>query len=88
MPGSNDGLNRAEGTAGAILKQRLDATLAGFGLTYVPEDVILPLVARGRLKRVLEDWCLPFPGYHLYYSGRRQLSPAFTLLIEALRYRE
>lgn len=69
------------------MKQRLDAALAGLGLTYVPEDMILQHVARGRLKRVLEDWCLPFPGYHLYYPSRRQLSPAFNLLVDALRYR-
>ena len=38
--------------------------------------------------RVLGDWCPPFPGYHLYYPSRRQQSPAFALLVEALRYRE
>jgi DNA-binding transcriptional LysR family regulator len=70
------------------MKQRLDAALAGLGLTYVPEDMIHAHVARGRLRRVLEDWCAPFPGYHLYYPGRRQLSPAFTVLVDALRYRE
>jgi DNA-binding transcriptional LysR family regulator len=40
-----------------------------------------------RLTRVLESWCPPFPGYHLYYPSRRHQSPAFTLLVEALRYR-
>ena len=69
------------------MKQRLDAALAGFGLTYVPEDVVLTHVSRGRLKRALEDWCPPFPGYHLYYPSRRQPTPAFTLLLEALRLR-
>src|SRR5229473_4686506 len=67
--------------------QMLNAALAGFGLAYVPEDLAQPHLARGRLKRVLEDWCPPFSGYHLYYPSRRQLTPAFALLVEALRYR-
>jgi DNA-binding transcriptional LysR family regulator len=67
--------------------QMLDAALAGFGLAYVPDDLAQPLVAKGRLKRVLEDWCTPFSGYHLYYPSRRQVTPAFALLIEGLRYR-
>ena len=52
--------------------QMLNAALAGFGLAYVPEDLAQPHLAKGRLKRVLEDWCPPFPGYHLYYPSRRQ----------------
>jgi len=67
--------------------QVLNAALAGFGLAYVPEDLAQPHVAAGRLKRVLEDWCAPFPGYHLYYPSRRHSSPAFALLVDALRYR-
>ena len=67
--------------------QMLNAALAGFGLAYVPEDLAQPHLAKGRLKRVLEDWCPTFPGYHLYYPSRRQSSPAFVLLVDALRYR-
>src|SRR5271165_565563 len=67
--------------------QMLNAALAGFGLAYVPEDVAQPHLAKGRLKRVLEDWCPPYSGYHLYYPSRRQPTPAFALLVEALRYR-
>ena len=67
---------------------KLDAALAGLGLAYVPEDVAAPHVAKGRLKRVLEDWCQPYSGYHLYYPSRRQSSAAFTLLIEGLRHRD
>jgi DNA-binding transcriptional LysR family regulator len=67
--------------------QMLNAALAGFGLAYVPEDVARPHLAKGRLMRVLEDWCPPFSGYHLYYPSRRQVTPAFSLLVEALRYR-
>ncbi|SRR6266508_910928 len=67
--------------------QMLNAALAGFGLAYVPEDLVLPHLAKGRLKRVLEDWCPPFSGYHLYYPSRRQSSAAFALLVDALRHR-
>ena len=67
--------------------QMLNAALGGFGLAFVLEDLAQPHIAKGRLKRVLEDWCPPFPGYHLYYPSRRQQSPAFALLVEALRYR-
>jgi DNA-binding transcriptional LysR family regulator len=67
--------------------QVLDAALAGLGLAYVPEDLARPYLARGRLKRVLEDWCAPWTGYHLYYPHRLQSSPAFALLVDALRYR-
>lgn len=67
--------------------QMLNAALAGMGLAYLLEDVVRRHIAAGRLKRVLADWCPPFPGYHLYYPSRRQPSPAFTLLVDALRYR-
>jgi DNA-binding transcriptional LysR family regulator len=67
--------------------QLLDAALAGFGLAYVPEDLVQSHIAKGRLKRVLEDWCPPYSGYHLYFPSRRQQTPAFALLIDALRYR-
>jgi DNA-binding transcriptional LysR family regulator len=66
---------------------RLRSVLAGLGLAYLPEDQARPLIADGRLIRVLADWCPPFQGYHLYYPSRRQSSPAFALLVEALRYR-
>ena len=65
----------------------LDAALAGFGLAYVPEDSVQAQLADGRLIRVLADWCPPYPGYHLYYPSRRQPTPAFALLVNALRYR-
>ena len=66
---------------------RLNAALAGFGLAYVPEDQVQTYLADGRLIRVLADWCPPFSGYHLYYPSRRQPTPAFALLVDALRYR-
>jgi len=67
--------------------QMLNAALAGFGLAYVPEDLVQAHLVRRRLKRVLEDWCPPYSGYHLYYPSRRQSSAAFTLLVDALRHR-
>jgi DNA-binding transcriptional LysR family regulator len=65
----------------------LAAALAGFGLAYVPEDTVQTHIADGRLIRVLADWCPYYPGYHLYYPSRRQPTPAFALLVNALRYR-
>jgi DNA-binding transcriptional LysR family regulator len=67
--------------------QMLNAALGGLGLAYVPEGLAQPHLVKGRLKRVLADWCPPYSGYHLYYPSRRQSSAAFALLVEALRYR-
>jgi DNA-binding transcriptional LysR family regulator len=67
--------------------QMLNAALAGLGLAYEPEALAQPHLAKGRLKRVLEEWCLPYSGYHLWYPSRRQSSAAFALLVDALRYR-
>uniref|UniRef100_A0A9E7ZXA4 LysR family transcriptional regulator n=1 Tax=Bosea sp. NBC_00436 TaxID=2969620 RepID=A0A9E7ZXA4_9HYPH len=70
-------------TASLMLKAALD----GHGLVYLTEGQVAPYLADGRLVRVLADWCEPFSGYHLYYPSRRQPTPAFSLLVEALRYR-
>ncbi|KAB1087543.1 LysR family transcriptional regulator [Neorhizobium galegae] len=67
---------------------RLNAALSGLGLTFLPEDIVTEHVAAGRLVRVLQDWCAPFPGYHLYYPSRRQASAAFVLVVDALRHRD
>jgi DNA-binding transcriptional LysR family regulator len=69
--------------AGALLQ----AALQGFGLAYLTEGHVQPYLSSGQLVRVLSDWCPPFSGYHLYYPSRRQPSPAFSLLVDALRYR-
>jgi DNA-binding transcriptional LysR family regulator len=69
------------------LALRLNAALAGLGLTYLPEDVVKTHLAKRQLVRVLADWCPKFSGYHLYYPSRRQHTPAFSLLVDALRYR-
>jgi DNA-binding transcriptional LysR family regulator len=65
----------------------LRAALAGFGLAYLPEDLAAKHLAAGRLKEVLKNWSPTFTGYHLYYPSRRQSSPAFSLVVDALRYR-
>jgi DNA-binding transcriptional LysR family regulator len=65
--------------------QILQAALDGYGLAYIPEDLVLSYVAAGQLGRVLDDWCPTFPGYHLYYPSRRQSSPAFRLILDSLR---
>lgn len=69
------------------IAMRLDAVRRGLGLAYMPDDLVEDDLREGRLVRVLEDWCEPFPGYHLYYPNRRHASPAFALLVDALRYR-
>jgi DNA-binding transcriptional LysR family regulator len=66
----------------------LRAAEAGFGIGFVPDDHARVALAEGRLVRVLADWCPPFPGYYLYYPSRKQPTPAFSLLVEALRYRD
>ncbi|MGY3585767.1 DNA-binding transcriptional LysR family regulator [Bradyrhizobium sp. USDA 4341] len=66
---------------------RIKAASAGLGLAYVAEDQVQAQIAKSQLVQVLDDWCAPFPGYHLYYPSRRQSSPAFALLVDALRYR-
>lgn len=67
--------------------QCVEAALEGLGLTYVPEDVALPYLDQRRLVRVLEPYSPYWDGYHLYYPSRRQSSPAFSALVEALRHR-
>lgn len=64
----------------------VDAALAGLGVAWLPEEEFAPHIEEGRLVRVLEDWCQPFPGFYLYYPSRRQPSPAFTLVVDALRF--
>jgi DNA-binding transcriptional LysR family regulator len=70
-----------------IALARLGA-LQGVGLAYLPLDYVAPRIGTGSLVSVLEEWCEPFPGYHLYYPSRRQHTPAFAVLVEALRYRD
>jgi DNA-binding transcriptional LysR family regulator len=65
----------------------LEAALAGHGLAYMFDDAVAADVEAGRLIPILQEWSLPFPGYYLYHPSRRQMPPALTALIAALRYR-
>ncbi|MCX7282564.1 MAG: LysR family transcriptional regulator [Novosphingobium sp.] len=66
----------------------IEAAIAGHGLAFVIEDARLrDHLASGRLVRVLDDWCPPFAGHHLYYPDRRNLSPAFRAVVDELRAR-
>jgi DNA-binding transcriptional LysR family regulator len=78
-----DGQLTFNGTA-----QLLNAALAGLGLACVPEGMVQTYIAKGRLTRVLADWCPAFSGYHLFYPSRRQSSAAFSLVVDALRHRQ
>ncbi|WP_336778184.1 LysR family transcriptional regulator [Pantoea sp. USHLN256] len=71
----------------STINMMLQAALDGIGLAYLPEDSVEALLEKGQLIRVLADWCPPRPAYHLYYPSRRQHSPAFQLVLDALRYR-
>lgn len=63
----------------------VEAALAGFGIAFLPEEEFSPHIEEGRLIRVLEPWCAPFSGYYLYYPSRKQPSPVFSLVVDALR---
>ncbi|MES0151214.1 LysR family transcriptional regulator [Mesorhizobium sp. M0012] len=65
----------------------IEAAISGFGIAYVPENLVSQHIAKGCLRLVLDDWSPPFAGYHLYYPSRRQLSPAMAVIVEALRHR-
>jgi DNA-binding transcriptional LysR family regulator len=67
--------------------QQINAAIGGFGLVYAPEGMLQPHFVRGKLRRVLADWCQPYSGYHLFYPSRRQSSAAFSLVVDALRHR-
>ena len=66
----------------------IDAALSGYGIAYVPEDLVSRHVVAGRLVLLLDAWSPRFSGYHLYYPSRRQMTPALTVIVEALRYRD
>ena len=72
---------------GRIRRSRFQAALDGFGVAYIPEDLVLPYLKAGRLKRVLEKFCPKLDGYYLYYPSRRHPSAAFVAVLDALRHR-
>ena len=69
------------------IRPMTDAALAGFGIAFVPESGVHAQLTSGDLVQVLDDWCQPFPGFHLYYPSRRQQSPAFEIVMNSLRHR-
>ena len=64
------------------------AALEGLGIAFLPEEEFAPHIEHGQLLRVLQDWCAPFDGYYLYYPSRRQPTPAFSRVVDALRFSE
>ncbi|MEO6102290.1 MAG: LysR family transcriptional regulator [Pseudoxanthomonas sp.] len=86
---SSDGVPRDVKVSGGLIfnddQLVVNAALAGMGLAYVFEDQVADYIREGRLQRALEDWCAPFPGYHLYYPARRQVRPALRQLIDFLK---
>jgi len=66
---------------------QIDAAVQGYGIAYLPEDLVGEHIAEGRLQAALDDWSEPFTGYHLYYASRRQMSPAMAVIVDALRHR-
>ncbi|MBK7279581.1 LysR family transcriptional regulator [Candidatus Aalborgicola defluviihabitans] len=64
------------------------AALEGLGIAFLPEEEFAPHIEHGQLLRVLQDWCTPFDGYYLYYPSRRQPTPAFSRVVDALRFSE
>ena len=66
----------------------VEAALSGYGIAYVPETIVSSLVVKRRLTTLLDEWSPRFSGYHLYYPSRRQISPAFSVIVDALRYRD
>jgi DNA-binding transcriptional LysR family regulator len=69
------------------IRPMVNATLAGFGIAFVPEDSVVNHIKSGKLVQILDAWCPPIAGFHLYYPSRRQSSPAFQVIADALRYR-
>jgi DNA-binding transcriptional LysR family regulator len=69
------------------IKPMVDAALAGYGIAFVPVDTVVGSLAAGTLEQVLDEWCQPFAGFHLYYPSRRHNSPAFQIVVDLLRYR-
>lgn len=65
----------------------LGAALVGTGLGFLPDSLVDPHIAAGRLVSVMEDWCPAFPGLHAYYPSRRHSSRALGLVIDAIRYK-
>ncbi|MGY4158095.1 hypothetical protein ACVINW_003937 [Bradyrhizobium sp. USDA 4461] len=66
----------------------IDAAVQGFGIAYVPEDMVVPQIRSGELVVVLDDWSPKFEGYYIYYPTSRQNSATFKVIVDALRRHE
>lgn len=66
----------------------VEAAVAGHGIAYVPDDIVTQHLSQGVLVQVLDEWSPSFPGYHLSYPSRRQLSPAMSVVVAALRHHQ
>lgn len=71
----------------STLGLRIQAALDGMGMIFLPFDQVAAHISTGRLCPVLQEWWPVYEGYHLYYPSRRQPTPAFRLLLNALRWR-
>ena len=69
-----------------MIRAMIRSSLDGIGLAFISEHHVSQQLTSGRLVRVLEDWCQPFPGFFLYYPNRRN-QPAISALINTLRLR-
>ncbi|WP_246567082.1 LysR family transcriptional regulator [Gemmobacter fulva] len=67
--------------------EMVEAALLGYGIAYVPEDMVTDQIRAGTLQVVLDDWSQPFSGYYIYFPSRRQSLPAFRVVVDALRHR-
>ena len=67
------------------LELRLNAVRSGSGITCLPEDTVADDIRSGKLIQVLNEWCPMLPGYHLYYPHRKHPTPAFSLVLNALK---
>ena len=65
----------------------IDAALNGYGIAYVPEDIVADHIKSGDFVMLLDEWSPKFDGYFIYYPSKRQNSPAFQVIVDALRYR-
>lgn len=70
------------------IRPTVEAAIAGLGISFVPDESVKAHLASGALVQLLDEWCPPISGFHLYYPSRRQQSPAFAVILEALRYRQ
>ena len=66
----------------------IEAAKQGHGIAFITEPEVTNEIRDGSLRRILVDWCPPFDGFHLFYSGRRQVSSALRLLIDRLKFRD